>query len=239
MNNSRMIRLVGAKASWLLLLTAASTVAAAATSPIGRPLKFYESSPGKILRFHTPTSACTPLSYLTCFPLDQSGTGNFTEVELTSVAVSGSTGRSSVCVNTNATAIYAFYRRATAGTDISTFRLEHRYEIQSTVLDNPALINPRTGLPFNGKLALFPASVLTDQSYLGPLQRTVRTQKISDLDCVTPMLNYLLLVNTFGLSSTDAQRLLSGPMTVRLFVSGGLIATDGGSYTMQLRIMGD
>jgi hypothetical protein len=227
------------KAGGLLLSLAVTAVSHAATSPAGRPVKFYETSAIRVASFFMPEVACAPTQLSICLPLSASGTGSFPNVEIATVAVSASFGRSTLCANPNAQAIYAFRNRSTTVDDISTYSINYRYEIQSAVLADPLLINPRTGMPFDGKISFSPLSVFTDQDFLGPQQRVTRTQKISSLDCAITLLSHSMLVNSYGLSATDAQRVMSQALTVRLFISANLIATDGGSYGMQLRIMGD
>ena len=223
----------------LLLLLTVATVCSAATSPVGRPLKFYETSALRVVRFGMPGESCVPIQVVVCMPLSSGGSGSFPSVEIAAVVVSPSAGRSMLCANPTAQAIYAFANRSTGGDDISTFKVDYRYELQSTVLTDPSLINPRTGMPFDGKIALSPASMFTDQSYLGPQQRIVRSQRIGSLECAIPLITHSMLVSNYGLSSTDAQRVMGQSMTVRLFISADLIVTDGGSYTVQLRMMGD
>ena len=54
-----------------------------------------------------------------------------------------------------------------------------------------------------------------------------------------PLLNYQMLTTTYGLSSLQAQRLLAGSITVRQFVSSSAMMLDGGTYSVQLRMIGD
>jgi hypothetical protein len=67
----------------------------------------------------------------------------------------------------------------------------------------------------------------------------VRSQKVGSLDCGNPLLTYQMLTTTYGLSSFQAQRLLAQSLTVRLYTTGEIVMSDGGSYSMQLRMLGD
>jgi hypothetical protein len=227
-----------AKRFLVLGLIAFSTVCAAATSPIGRPLKFYESNVGKNIFFRTPAEACTPGPYNACIFLNEWGYGTYSNIELGTVNVSGSYGRSTVCLNEIGNAVYVM-KGASSEPDLSTFNVEHRYELQSAVLDNPSLINPKTGVAFNGKISIYSNRGFSDQDYIKAGQRMVRNHSVSSFECGTPLMNYTMLTTTYGLSSLTAQYLLSQPMTIRLYVSGYLMATEGGFYTMQLRVIGD
>jgi hypothetical protein len=230
-----------AKASSLVLLSmiAVSSVCVAATSPVGRPIKFYETSVIRLVLFQLAGTTCTPNSYTTCIALNEYGTGNFTDLEVASVAVSGSFGRSTLCANPNGQTIYDFAGRVASGEEPSSFQYDYRYELQSAVLNDLSLINPKTGMAFNGKISFPVISTFRDQDFVSYMQRILRVQKFGSYDCGTPVVNYSTLVNTYGLSSFDAQRVLGGAVTIRLFITGGFVATDGGTFSMQLRMIGD
>jgi hypothetical protein len=230
------IRTIGFRRWSLVALMAISTASVAATSPVSRTLKFYEAGTVKSLVFSSVT--CTPTAYVICIALDPNGFGTYSNVELGSVTVSGSSGRSTICIQEAGRTAYAFKGNNPEG-DIVSLSVAHRYEIQSAVLDNNSLINPRTGLPFGGKLNISTNGGYVDQDYMKTGQRLARSQTVGSFDCATPLLNYSVLVSGFGLSSLTAQYLMSQPMTIRLFVSGAAGSVDGGFYSMQLRTMGD
>ena len=222
-----------------IAMSTISSISVAATSPVGRPTKFYETSAIRLVFFQLGGTTCTPNSYTTCVPLNEYGTGNFTDLEVASVAVSGSYGRSTLCANPNGQVIYNFSGRVVSGEEPASFQYDYRYELHSAVLGDLSLINPRTGVAFNGKISLPVISTFRDQDFVSYMQRILRVQKFATYDCGTPLVNYSTLVNTYGLSSFDAQRVLGGAVTIKLFITGGLVATDGGNFSMQLRMMGD
>jgi hypothetical protein len=211
----------------------------AATSPVGRTMKFYESSATRIARFWVPEQTCTPTAQISCVSLNQYGYGSFADIEMASVTVSGSLGRSTLCANPNGQAIYVFKRTDPNGWDLSSLSFDYRYELQSSVLNDPSLINRRTGLPFNGKLTFPEISAFLDQDFMGPSQRIVRNQRIASLECGYPLVTYGNLMSLFGLSSFDAQRVLSGSVTIKLFIAGSLMQTEGANISMTLRMIGD
>jgi hypothetical protein len=224
---------------WTLLILAASTaVCSAATSPIGRPLKFYEASQTRILRVAAPGETCSSTSQITCVTSDAIGNATFSNVETGAVTVSASSGRSMLCVNTNGLVLYTF-RGRTGASDLASFRIEARYEIRSALLDDASLINPVTGMPFAGRITFQPQLYFVDQDYVGPLQRMARTQKVGSMDCGGPLLTYQMLTTTYGLSSLQAQRLLAQSITIRQIVNGSAMMVDGATYSLQLRMLGD
>jgi hypothetical protein len=223
----------------LLFFISMTSICGAATSPAGRYVKFYEAGVRGI-RFVMPGTNCVPSAQQTCITLDALGNGSFSDLEVTNFTVRASPGRSTLCAHHTESLSYAFMRRATSGEGLSSFRFTYRYEIQSAVLNNPSLILPQTGLPFNGKISLpyAVAGSFIDQGYLGPQQRVQRGRKTGLLDCGT-LLNHAMLTILYGLDSATAQEVMSQPITIRMYVSGALEATDGANYTLFLHTMGD
>ena len=223
-----------------VLSVIAVSTANAATSPVGRSIKFYETSTYRVANF-VPSSwpqTCTPSAQQTCITLDQYGTGRFNDIEIASVAVSGSFGRSTLCTNQNVYLSYVLTRPG-LGEDFATFTYTYRYELYSAVLNDLSLINPRTGLPYNGKISFPVQNGLVDQDVVGNSHRLVRIQPFGSFDCGLPLVNYSMLVSQYGLSSFDAQRVMGGGVTIKQFISGQFISTEGGTIGTNLRMIGD
>jgi hypothetical protein len=227
-----------AKRSSLLTLVAFSTVCTAATSPIGRPLKFYETNAAKSISFKLSPEGCPPASVGPCVLLDQWGNGKFNDVDLGVVNVSGSSGRSTICLDEIGKAVYVMKGASLEG-DIASFSVRHRYELRSAVLDNLSLIDPLTGVALNGKINIYSNRGFLDQDYIKIGQRMGRNHTVSSFECGTPLMSYSTLTTAYGLSSLTAQYLMSQPMTIRLYVTGELMQVEGGFYTIQMRTMGD
>jgi hypothetical protein len=225
--------------SWACVaLVATTSVCGAATTHIGKPLKFYEASSARLVSFALPSVQCTPSALMQCVSLNSFGTGSFTDIEVANVTISPSSDRSMICLDVIGSVGHTFKGYSSTG-DIASVVFQHRYEIESAVLANPRLTNKRTGLPFGGKIVMPKTSSFADQDRPGSQVRQVRSNKLSSFDCGNPLLNYSMLVNTYGLPPADAERLMAESMTINMYLSGHFMSTEGGYYSMQLRIIGD
>jgi hypothetical protein len=113
-----------------------------------------------------------------------------------------------------------------------------RLTIESEVLRDPSLINPRTGQPFGGSLSTAMSSnEQINATLLGSEQR-YEAQRDSNV-CIAGFLTRRSLVDMYGLSEAQAQEMFRKPMTIRLDVSGQARYVPEASLTFGLRIVGD
>ncbi|MFC5571046.1 hypothetical protein ACFPN1_13350 [Lysobacter yangpyeongensis] len=110
--------------------------------------------------------------------------------------------------------------------------------IENSVLDDPALINPMTGLPFAGRLD---TSMTSSEFYEVPLPPGAAfTQRSRDSAvCIAGFLSKRTLVDSFGLTEAQANAFFQQETTVRLNVSGTINHVSDASLIFGLRIIGD
>ena len=110
--------------------------------------------------------------------------------------------------------------------------------IENPVLDDPALIDPMTGLPFGGKLL---TAMTSSERFEVPLaagmQLNERTR--DSAVCIAGFLTKRALTDNFGLTDAQAKQFFKKPTTVRLNVSGNVQYVDDASLIFGLRIVGD
>jgi hypothetical protein len=110
-----------------------------------------------------------------------------------------------------------------------------KISIESSALNDPSLINPRTGQPFNGKVEgtyqwLFDQRSIEPGAGFGvtnrmPFEANILTRKG--------------LTSSLGLSATRAALVFARPMTVRISLTGNLVGTGRANFHMNARLMGD
>jgi hypothetical protein len=110
--------------------------------------------------------------------------------------------------------------------------------VENPVLGDPALIDPTTGAPFNGKLttsmsAAESMQVVVDPGF--PISQNLRDSVV----CQAGLISRKALVETYGLTATQAASFFANPTTVRLNVSGSSRFVDSALYSFGLRIVGD
>jgi len=121
----------------------------------------------------------------------------------------------------------------------STARFSGRalISIDNEVLDDPALINPDTGLPFGGVLSLS-LSTYTDLHTLQPGEIDFKTFQLSR-SCIAGIISKRVLVDTYGLTDTQANQFFKKPMTITFGASGTFGLTSFANYLYGIRLYGD
>lgn len=117
------------------------------------------------------------------------------------------------------------------------FRLTPTYRFESDVLDDPALINPATGLPFGGSLS----TSLTSVNRFGTLQDgefEVQYESGTRM-CIGGVLSQRSLVQQWGLTEAQARRFFRRPITIVMGLSGNTRLVDGASINFGTRFVGD
>ena len=110
--------------------------------------------------------------------------------------------------------------------------------LENPVLDDPALIDPTTGAPFNGKLTTGMSASETIQL---PVQPGIPTnQNLRDsVVCQDGLISKRSLMQTYCLTQSQANKFFNKPTTVRLNVSGSSRYVDFAYLSFGLRIVGD
>jgi hypothetical protein len=109
--------------------------------------------------------------------------------------------------------------------------------IESPVLENPNLINPDTGLPFNGKIT-FGFFTNNENRSIAPggfdSQVTVLTRS-----CQGALISKRALIGTYGLTQSQANSFFNNRITVRLGMSGAARMVESLSHGYGIRLYGD
>ncbi len=110
--------------------------------------------------------------------------------------------------------------------------------IENPVLDDPALINPMTGLPFGGRLD---TSMTSSEFYETPLPPGASfTQRSRDSSvCIAGFLSKRALVDTYGLTEAQANAFFQQATLVRMNLAGMVNHVADANFIFGLRIIGD
>jgi hypothetical protein len=171
-----------------------------------------------------------------CVPLNAAGTTNFAFTDLARVTLPGKSAENLIC---NWTMPYITYTVANNDTSPARalFVLRATFRIESDVLKDPALIDPDTGAPFDGKLDLALTTYREDQMLAAGawLTRTIFPSRL----CAGGLVNTTTL-QSYGLSDKQVKELFKKPITIRAGMSGSAInVTQGGIATVSTRLTGD
>ncbi len=121
---------------------------------------------------------------------------------------------------------------------LGRFRYSPTLTIENPVLDDPALIDPTTGVPFGGKLL---TSMSSSESFQVPLNPgTNFTERTRDSTvCMAGFVSKRALIDNYGLTEAQAKEFFKQSTMVRLNVTGQTQNVGFASMVFGLRIVGD
>jgi hypothetical protein len=120
---------------------------------------------------------------------------------------------------------------------LARFSANALINIDNEVLDDPTLIDPNTGLPFGGVLSLG-LSTLTDFHTLQPGETDIKVYQTSR-SCIAGIVSKRALVESYGLTETQATQFFKKPMTITFGARGSLALTTFATYFYGVRLYGD
>jgi hypothetical protein len=142
-----------------------------------------------------------------------------------------------LCHWTSANGVYSLYN----GTGVNAnarITLSPYLRIQSSVLNDPSLIDPTTGLPFNGWLETAPGTTLSDGETLAPGARKTERMNYSRV-CIAGAISRQGLIQGYGLTNAQVDAFFKNPITVQFGLRGSATYVDFANMIYAVRIMGD
>jgi hypothetical protein len=173
-----------------------------------------------------------------CIVLDPApGTTSIDEVDLAIIELPEKSTKSILCFTFTPFAYWQWINNTGSAQTASMF-LRPLVRIESEVLDDPALVDPGTGLPFNG--------VLLDHTISSFLQERTLNAGESDTQfrattrsCTGGLVNVRVLRDTYGLSDSVIKDFFKSPITVSFGVRGEVSMVDWANYSVGIRLYGD
>lgn len=110
--------------------------------------------------------------------------------------------------------------------------------LENEVLDDPSLVDPTTGLPFNGKLTTSMSAGESVQLVVDPVYPVSQNLRDSAV-CQDGLISKRSLVQTYGLTPAQANRFFNKATTVRMNISGSSRFVEFAYFSLGLRIVGD
>ena len=160
---------------------------------------------------------------------------NIDQSNLLSIKLPSFSTLSMVCFSVTTNISYRFNNTSTARMQHS-FSMWPTFTIESTVLNNPSIIDPTTGLPANGKLV----SRLNSFSVINSLQPgDTEQQSLSfSRECVGGLVSRSYLLG-IGLTSSQVTSFFANPITITFGAAGTANNVLFASYLMGVRLYGD
>lgn len=110
--------------------------------------------------------------------------------------------------------------------------------LENPVLDDPALIDPMTGLPFGGSLLTGMTSPEHFEVLLDPGQQLFERTRDSAV-CIAGFISRRALVSNYGLTEAQAEEFFKQPTTVRMNITGNAQYVQFAGMVFGFRIIGD
>ena len=130
------------------------------------------------------------------------------------------------------------YENPTASPVVASLAYTPTLTIENEVLNDPALIDPTTGLPFGGKLR---TSMTASERFEVPLApgMALNSRERDSAVCISGFINKRTLTDFYGLTDAQVKQFFKKKTTVRMNVSGSAQYVEEASLILGLRIVGD
>mgnify|MGYP001382686605 CR=1 FL=1 len=203
----------GRNVKWLGLVSAFLSLQEDCTPPPGEP----------------PNPACITLN-------PAPAPTNFNIPDLASITLPGRASRSLLCHWQTPIVIY-FAANGTGVRQQTRFQVFPVYRIESDVLNDPALLDPGTGLPLGGVIEL-PLSAINVMQGIEPgefQRQDFRGTRV----CIAGLISKANLLATYGLSEAQVRAFFRNPITISMGLAGQAQMVTVASINFGTRFVGD
>jgi hypothetical protein len=130
------------------------------------------------------------------------------------------------------------YGNDSAAPVVATLDFTPTVTVENSLLDDPSLIDPNTGAPFNGSLLTGMTSSTTTQVPM-PAGVHVTERTRDSAVCIAGLVSRETLVSNYGLTDQQAKEFFKRDMTLRLNASGSAQYVDSATLYFGWRLVGD
>lgn len=130
------------------------------------------------------------------------------------------------------------YNNSTASPGQGRFTYGVGFVIDNPLLNDPSLIDPNTGLPFNGSLNVG-VDALTAQSRLLQPGEFGFERHVDTRACIRGIISKASLIANYGLTSAQADQFFANPMTVHVNLQVSTRFVSDAAGLSGLRLFGD
>ncbi len=166
------------------------------------------------------------------------GSTSFDLPDIGRLTIPGRSAHSLLCHWLTPIAYYTFQNSTGVLQPNATFRLLPYVIVESSVLSDPSLIDPTTGLPFNGQIETGFAATYQDSQSLDPGHSATRRFSETRV-CIGGFLSKQGLMQNYGLTEAQATAVFRHDITLRFGLRGNAAMVDSGMVIYGLRVVGD
>jgi hypothetical protein len=161
----------------------------------------------------------------------------FDEDNIGSIELPGGATSSLVCFSLTPIAGYTFRNLTAVAQPVAHLRVALQITIESSVLQDPTLIHPTTGLPLNGRLE-HGMSVLQEGRSMDVGEYALSIPSYSR-GCAYGFIHRASLIDSYGLTPAQADSFFAGPITLTFGAAGSAKVIESAQYRFVVRLYGD
>jgi hypothetical protein len=164
------------------------------------------------------------------------GITTFNEAALATISLPAKASKSLLCF-TMTPFIFVAWQNSTGAPALARFNATGDITIANPLLDDPALIDPTTGVPFGGAIRVGLSTwnnTHTLQDGEIDTERSTQTRA-----CIAGLINQRALVDTYGLTASQAKDFFKKPITLTFGTHGNVSLSQFTQYFYGLRVYGD
>ena len=162
---------------------------------------------------------------------------NYAENKLASLTIPGKSTHSLLCFAVTPSLNFQFHNLTGVAQPTARFGARPTVSLENSLLNDPSLIDPTTGSPFNGRIT---ASLLT---YMESRSMAVNERDLKQFfmsrHCIEGLVSKRSLQDVYGLPATVVDNFFDQPITLTFGVAGETQLVSNGSYFFGIRIYGD
>lgn len=161
---------------------------------------------------------------------------SFDEPGLATISLPAKASKSLLCF-TMTPFIFVDWQNNTAAPALARFNAAADITIANPLLDDPALIDPGTGLPFGGAIQVS-LSTWNNTHTLQPGEVDTERSTLTRA-CIAGIISQRSLVDNYGLTATQAKDFFKKPMTLTFGSRGSVALSTFTQYFYGFRVYGD
>jgi hypothetical protein len=162
---------------------------------------------------------------------------SFAENKLATLTIPPKSTNSLLCFALTPSVNFQFHNQTGVAQPTARFVVRPTVSIENEVLNDPALINPMTGLPFNGRINLVLVTFAESRS-MGANENELK-QVFQSRDCIEGLLSKSALKDNYGLPAVLADDFFKHATTLTLGAMGDVQLVTNATYYFGIRLYGD
>lgn len=151
--------------------------------------------------------------------------------------IPGRSTTSLICQMQTPVTVWTFYNPTAFVIPTARFIVTPQYKIENEVLADPSLIDPNTGLPFNGSFTVSLPGIRHSRTLQPGELQTER--EVSSRTCIGGIVSRRQLVESYGLSDALARKFFKKDTIITMNINGSVNGVDFASIIYGTRMYGD